>query len=68
MARKVPASSEEYVKEGGNKCPFCGSTDIEGDQVTIDAGKAYQPVGCNDCEGEWTDVYKLEGFTHELDS
>lgn len=62
MTRKVPASSEEYVKAGGAKCPFCDSTDIQGHEVTIDEGKAYQPMGCNECDGEWTDTYKLEGY------
>lgn len=62
MSRDIPASSEEYVKEGGAKCPFCGATDIEGHEVTIDSGKAYQPVGCNECEGEWTDVYTMTGY------
>ena len=60
--RKVPASSEEYVKEGGNKCPFCDSTDIQGHEVTIDCGKAWQPVDCNECDGQWTDCYELKEY------
>ena len=62
MARKVPASSEDYVKALGAKCPFCDSTDIEGDQFTVSEGKAWQPMGCNDCEGEWTDCYELKEY------
>lgn len=62
MSHDSPVSSEEYVKEGGNKCPFCGATDINGHAVEIDAGIAYQPVDCSECGKEWTDQYSLVGY------
>lgn len=41
-------------------CPHCGSTDIEGHSVDINGHFANQDCSCNECEGEWADVYKLE--------
>ena len=53
----------QYVKEGGVKCPNCSYQCIEGDNVTIDWGKAYQNVRCPQCGEEWTDEYTLTGIT-----
>ena len=53
----------QYVKEGGAKCPACGYDHIEGGDVTVDWGKAYQNVYCPECEEEWTDEYTLTGIT-----
>jgi len=58
-------TSEEYVAKGGNVCPFCGDTDIEGGPVIIDQGKAFQKVGCNGCEKDWTDTYTLTGWADQ---
>jgi transposase-like protein len=61
MSRQ-PTSNVDYVQEKGLQCPYCRSTDIEGSEVVIDEGKAYQKVGCNDCDKEWTDTYVLTGW------
>lgn len=55
-------TEEEYVAKAGNECPFCGSGEIEGQSVEVDAGSASQKVGCNSCGREWLDVYTLVGF------
>jgi hypothetical protein len=47
----------------GLECPVCRSTDIEGYAVEIDAGMAWQPVGCLSCGAAWNDVYQLAGFS-----
>lgn len=47
----------EYLA-GGNKCPFCGSEDLDygdGDFGT----EAGQEVVCSDCEARWVDAYKM---------
>lgn len=62
MSQDKPVTSDEYVQKGGTCCPFCGSTDINGGQVEIDAGTACQPVDCSECEKEWTDTYSLTGY------
>ena len=48
-----------YIEGGGVSCPFCGSSDIEGQFVEVDAGRATQPMGCLKCDHQWTDQYVL---------
>lgn len=55
-------NNEEYIAHGGTRCPFCGSLDIEGQEVNIDAGQAWQDVLCNRCHKEWQDTYTLTGY------
>jgi hypothetical protein len=55
-------TEKEYVDRLGSICPFCGSHDIVGDHVEIDAFGASQEVSCNDCSGVWTDLYSLTGY------
>ena len=62
MSQDKPITTEEYVAKKGLVCPHCGSTDIEGGHVVIDEGKAYQKVGCNECDKDWTDTYVLTGY------
>jgi hypothetical protein len=59
---RAPDTNAEYVAHGGTQCPFCGSHDITGDEVNIDAGSAWQDVFCNDCAAEWQDTYTLTGY------
>lgn len=49
----------EYVNSKRHYCPYCGSEDVSGDFVTIDAGSASQNIICNDCDETWTDFYSL---------
>lgn len=53
---------QEYIANGGTKCPVCGSEDIEGDSFDVDAGSAAQRIDCNDCNSYWIDDYRLVGF------
>lgn len=55
-------SSKEYVAAHGVKCPFCGSYDIQGGSVNIEDGHAFQDVGCDNCDAEWTDRYVLDAY------
>ena len=48
-----------YIESDQSNCPKCGSWDIEGSSVEIDSSGAWQPVSCNECEAEWTDIYSL---------
>lgn len=65
--KSVKASGEEeakYLTGAGEFCLKCGySGDIDGGTVTIEGGKAFQPVLCTHCGAEWTDVYVLSGVT-----
>lgn len=41
-------------------CLNCGSENIEGGHVDVDAGGATQDISCIDCNATWTDLYKLD--------
>jgi C4-type Zn-finger protein len=58
----MPAHSfdeRSYLKAHGGKCPWCDSLDIQGNNTDFEGGRVYQDVCCNDCGGEWTDMYAL---------
>jgi transposase-like protein len=60
----TPMTDAEYLNHHGLNCPFCESHEIEApDGVEIEAGTATQNMGCRDCGREWTDFYKLIGYT-----
>lgn len=60
-------SQREYIRTS-SRCPCCDSSDVEGGFVEIDAGAAFQNVGCINCEFSWTDNYKLIGYHFEREN
>jgi hypothetical protein len=52
-----------YIERGGVACPFCESSNIEGRQFDVQAGTAWQPMTCTDCNREWNDVYRLDAIS-----
>ena len=52
-----------YATIGGGQCPICRSEDIEGGNVTVETGGAWQTCSCNNCDHSWDDVYVLTGYT-----
>lgn len=59
----LPVTQRQYVKKEDNICPFCGSDNLDGESVDIDANGASQEVSCFDCGGVWQDNYRLTSFT-----
>ena len=57
--RKVMIDKESYIKGKGLSCPFCEAESVQGGFIQIEAGKAFQEMGCTECEGAWQDVYEL---------
>jgi transposase-like protein len=57
-------NSAEYVAKLGCHCPQCGSEDISGGEVNIDAGTAYQEMSCDSCNATWNDQYDLVGYSN----
>ena len=53
---------DRYLKQGGVRCPFCNSEKISGGSMELEAGAAYQDIGCCDCKRIWQDVYTLDGI------
>lgn len=60
---KKPLTDAQYVKKGGNCCPFCRSTNIEGDGVDVKEGGSSQEVTCQNCNASWYDEYNLTGYS-----
>ena len=60
--KKPTMTNAEYLDEGGTVCPFCKSHDIQGQEINIDAGSAWQDVNCNQCSQDWQDTYTLTGY------
>lgn len=59
---KPHLSEKEYLKKGGNLCPFCGSDEITGGPVEIDGACALQEVSCLFCGAVWWDSFLLAGY------
>ncbi len=51
--------NESYIKGKGLSCPFCEAESVQGGFIQIEAGKAFQEMGCTECEGAWQEVYEL---------
>ena len=54
-----PEREAAYIAGGGVRCPFCGSDDISGGPVEVEAGCAWQNVDCLACDEQWQDLYRL---------
>ncbi len=53
----------EYVKSGGEACPYCGSKEIEGlGNMEMDGDYAWMIIQCQHCNMEWQDSYRLVGI------
>jgi len=58
MSSLTKKQEREYLKNGDG-CPFCKSTNVEGDGSETGGGEASQGVTCLECGAHWTDIYKL---------
>jgi hypothetical protein len=62
--RRKPMGVRRYVQSGGAFCIYCESQDIEGGEVTIEDGLAFQEITCAACHATWTDVYHLKMYVY----
>ena len=64
MPKKLtPEKAKAYIDSEGSTCPYCGSTDISGGSLEVDAGVVTQTMSCDDsCDEKWIDVYSLVGI------
>ncbi len=53
------ADFREYVKQGGSKCPWCESMELDGSGFEFDANAVWQEVNCGDCKNRWIDIFTL---------
>ena len=64
-AGKYRVDEKKYILSATNgrpRCPFCGSSQIEGSSIDVDAGNAHQEMSCTNCDSEWWDAYKLDSI------
>lgn len=57
-----PMSEAQYVAHGGNRCPFCGSTNITADGINADGPNTWDDNTCDDCGSTWSSAYSLTGY------
>jgi hypothetical protein len=62
-ATTFPLSQDAYKAGCGSICPNCGSSNVEGDSIDIDAGVATQEDGCLACDASWKSSYQLIGYS-----
>lgn len=66
LEKRMPLTNKEYVKRTTEEleweCPWCGSEELEWDEITVDGNFVTQEVRCCSCNKQWYDVYKLKGF------
>ena len=56
-------TNAEYVALKAPQCPLCLSKKVEGDdEHEFSANEICVDMFCNDCDGRWTETYKLTGF------
>lgn len=48
-----------HIQCGGNRCPNCCSSRIDGDRLERNGSAVTQTVECAECNGSWTDVFRL---------
>lgn len=54
---------EKYLKSGGVRCPLCNSTNINSNsRIEANNGCAWQNIKCDNCKGEWINIYTLTGY------
>lgn len=56
-----PEKVRQYLRTGGNHCPFCGSDQIDSGPIGVsdEYNEGCAIVECLDCKKQWKDIYKL---------
>ena len=60
-------NKQQYINEGGIKCPYCKSENLESHAVltTTEPLLMHQKVTCLLCKKTWLDVYTLTNILTE---
>ena len=53
---------EIFVKQHGERCPKCGSRDINAGHIKVVKGELEQWHDCGRCQQPWSSLYKLAGY------
>ena len=58
---------DTYVAEGGVKCPYCQSEDLEASNQEFTEAGIFFDCACIGCLHEWKEHYKLASITSKED-
>ena len=57
---------QEFIKNRGNICPYCGSKNLDGlGLFEADDNYATHLIHCESCGKQWKDFYILSGIIEE---
>ncbi len=51
-----------YIADGGTSCPYCGSDELENEDMEHCHSKTVIRTWCNVCDREWSEKYQLVGL------
>lgn len=57
--KNLTAKQKKKYLADSSKCPYCGSSSIEGSNEDDEGDDKFQNISCDDCGREWVDIYKL---------
>ena len=65
MSNITKLKRDRYLKNGGAKCPFCDSENLEASKPFVSdyVEEIYCIIDCMDCGEQWTDHYGLVNIT-----
>lgn len=56
-------TQDVFIKQHGERCPKCGSRDINPGQIITSRSELNQWCACSRCSTTWTSTYRLTGYT-----
>ncbi len=60
---EMPLTPDEYVNEGGIKCPHCKTRTVISNTVDIGGTNGTVNCSCNNCGSEWVNNWGLTGYS-----
>ena len=57
--------ANQYIQEGGIRCPYCGDAYIQITNHDLQAGMVFYDVTCESCHHDWSESYKLVAIRDE---
>lgn len=54
---------EVFVKQHGERCPKCGTRDINLNHISATRGELTQLCSCGRCSTIWNTLYRLSGYS-----
>ena len=60
--------ANEYLRQGGIRCPYCESEDIQSTDRDMQSGVIFVSMTCDDCQHDWTEGYALVEIYDEEDT